>query len=59
MTTHFHRDLDRLTRQVLSLAGLVEEMIDKATLSLIERRFDVAEEVIDAQAVARAHRRAA
>ena len=46
MTKHFQRDLDRLNRRVLSLSAVVEEMIDKATQALVERRADVAEQVI-------------
>jgi len=46
MTKHFQRDLDRLNRRVLSLSAVVEEMIDKATQALVERRADFAEQVI-------------
>lgn len=46
MAKHFQRDLDRLNRRVLSLSAVVEEMIDKATQALVERRADVAEQVI-------------
>jgi phosphate transport system protein len=46
MTTHIQRDLDRLQRDLLALAGLVEEMIDKAQRTFLERNLNLASEVI-------------
>ena len=45
MSKHLHRDLDQLHRHVLKLSAMVEEMIDKASLALRERRYDIADEV--------------
>lgn len=47
MSKHFQRDMDNIHREVLSLSAIVEEMIDKATLSLSTRRHELAHEVID------------
>lgn len=43
---HFQRDMDNLQRHILSLSTMVEEMIDKATLALSDRRSDLAADVI-------------
>ncbi|TWT29271.1 phosphate signaling complex protein PhoU [Blastopirellula retiformator] len=48
MSRHLQRDLDSLHREILSLSGLVEEMIEKSIQSLFERSFPLAEEVIAA-----------
>jgi len=47
---HLQRDMQQLHRHVLALSAMVEEMIDKATLALSERRDDLAAEVITADA---------
>lgn len=47
MHIHFHRDVERLNRMVLSLSAVVEEMIDRAARVLVERRFDDASAIID------------
>src|SRR5262249_52115941 len=44
---HLHRDLDRLQRDILALAGSVEEAIHKAIRALRDRQPDLAREVID------------
>jgi len=46
MAIHLLRDLDDLQRDLLALAGLVEEAIDKATRSLQTRDASLAREVI-------------
>jgi phosphate transport system protein len=46
MAIHLQRDLDNLQRDLLSLAGLVEESIHKAIRALHERDADKAREVI-------------
>jgi phosphate transport system protein len=46
MSKHFQRDMDRLQREVLSLASSVEEAISAAIKSLQDRDADLAEEVI-------------
>lgn len=45
MTKHLDRDLDQLHRDILALCTMVEDMIDKAVLSLCKGRLDLAEEV--------------
>src|SRR5262245_49013169 len=44
---HLQRDLDRLQRDILALAGSVEEAIHKAIRALRDRQPDLAREVID------------
>jgi phosphate transport system protein len=55
MGKHLHRDLVKLSKEVLSLGGRVEEAINKAITALAERRPDLAEEVIQGDAVIDAH----
>jgi phosphate transport system protein len=47
MTKHFLRDLDRLRRQVLVYGRAVETALEKAITALIDRKKDLAAEVID------------
>lgn len=51
MSKHLHRDLENCQRLILALSAIVEEMIDKASVALIERRTDLAEEVMDTDSV--------
>jgi phosphate transport system protein len=46
MSKHLHRDLENLNTELLSISAMVEEMIDKATLALSERRYELADEVV-------------
>ena len=46
MAIHLLRDLERLKKEILALGSLVEQAIRKATIALVERRSDLAEEVI-------------
>jgi phosphate transport system protein len=46
MSQHLRRDLDDLRVELLSLFGVVEQMIDKSVRALCDRRTDLAEEVI-------------
>jgi len=46
MSKHLQRDIDRLNHELLSISSMVEEMIDKATLALSERRYDLADQVV-------------
>ena len=48
MSLHLHRDVENLQGLVLSMSALVEDMIDRATRVLCERRFDDAADVIAA-----------
>ena len=50
MSKHLQRDMDNIHREILSLSAIVEEMIDKATLSLHTRRYELAAEVIEISA---------
>jgi phosphate transport system protein len=47
MQRHFHRDLDLLRKRVLAIGGMVEAATEKAIAALLERRLDLAEQVID------------
>ena len=46
MSKHLQRDIDRLNHELLSISSMVEEMIDKATQALTERRYELADEVV-------------
>jgi len=46
VSKHLKRDLDFLKKEIMSIASMVEEALDKAILALIERRPNLAEEVI-------------
>jgi phosphate transport system protein len=48
MTKHFHRDLENLQQEILSLSSLVENMIDSAGRCLFEPNPELAREVIEA-----------
>ena len=47
MSKHLQRDIDRLNQELLSISAMVEEMIDKATQALTERRPQLADEVVN------------
>jgi phosphate transport system protein len=46
MSKHLQRDIDALNTELLNISSMVEEMIDKATQALADRRFDLADEVV-------------
>lgn len=46
MSRHLQRDMENVHREILSLSALVEEMIDKAAQALMQRKGDLAVEVI-------------
>jgi phosphate transport system protein len=48
MTRHFERDLETLQRELLSLSGAVEQIVNKANRALSERDAELASEVIEA-----------
>jgi phosphate transport system protein len=48
MTKHFHRDLENLQKDILSLSSQVEDMIDSAGRCLVEPNRELAQEVIEA-----------
>lgn len=47
MSKHLERELDQLRHELLSLFGVVEQMIAKAFQALRDRRVDLAKEVIE------------
>jgi phosphate transport system protein len=47
MPRHLERDLDNLSKQLLTMGAMVEEATNKAFLALSQRRKDVAQEVVD------------
>lgn len=47
MSKHLERDLDRLKRQILDTGAMVEEGTNKAIAALVDRRADLAKEVIE------------
>ena len=51
MTKHLDRELDSLRSDLISQFGLVEQMILSAVRSLAERRSDLADEVIEQDAI--------
>ena len=46
MSKHLQRDIEKLNHDLLSISSMVEEMIDKATQALCERRLDLADAVV-------------
>ncbi len=46
MSTHLLKDLDRLKKKIMILAAMVEEATEKANLALLNRRSDLAAEVM-------------
>lgn len=46
MSKHLQRDIEQLNTELLVISSMVEEMIDKATLALSERRFELADQVV-------------
>jgi phosphate transport system protein len=47
MSKHLHRDIESLNTALLNISSMVEEMIDKATQALTERRYDLADHVVN------------
>lgn len=47
MTTHLKHDLEEAYHRILALSGQVEEMINKSLRALMNRQFDLANEVIE------------
>lgn len=46
MSKHLQRDIESLNTELLSISSMVEEMIDKATQALSERRYELADQVV-------------
>ncbi|MBN2707370.1 MAG: phosphate signaling complex protein PhoU [Deltaproteobacteria bacterium] len=47
MSMHLQRELEHLKKELLRIAAMVENATDKALVSLVERRIELAYEVID------------
>lgn len=47
MVVHLERDLESLKKNILNLGGKVEDSINKAITALVDRRPDLADEVLD------------
>lgn len=47
MSKHLQKDVDNLHHRLMSLFGVVEQMIDKAVRALCEQRVELADEVIE------------
>lgn len=47
MSRHLQRDIESLNTELLSISSMVEDMIDKATQALTDRRYDLADEVVN------------
>lgn len=47
MSKHLQRDMERLKKELLAMGSMVEEAINKAIISLTDRRPELAQEVID------------
>jgi len=46
MSKHLERDMENIHRQILALSATVEEVIDKASKALCNRKWELADEVI-------------
>ncbi|MCB9919820.1 MAG: phosphate signaling complex protein PhoU [Planctomycetes bacterium] len=47
MAKHLLRDLEHIKREILSVGGLVEQAIHRATTAFVERRPELADEVVE------------
>ena len=47
MSKHFHNDMERVFHEILAMSSMIEDMIDKATSALCDRRIDLVNEVIE------------
>jgi phosphate transport system protein len=50
MSKHLHREMDRLRQHLLTMGGMVEEAVQKSIASLLQRRPEIAREVVDGDA---------
>ena len=46
MSVHLHRDLENLKARILDMGAMVETAVNKAITSLIDRRPELASEVL-------------
>ncbi|HUE73228.1 MAG TPA: phosphate signaling complex protein PhoU [Pirellulaceae bacterium] len=47
MSRHLQRDIEAINHELLSISSMVEQMIDKATQALNERKYTLADEVVN------------
>ena len=47
MSRHLQRDIEAINQELLSISSMVEQMIDKATQALNERKYALADEVVN------------
>ena len=47
MSRHLQRDIEAINQELLSISSMVEQMIDKATQALNERKYTLADEVVN------------
>ena len=47
MSRHLERDLDRLSKELLTTGAMVEDATNKAFLALTQRRTDIAQEIVE------------
>jgi len=47
MSRHLQRDIESINQELLNISSMVEEMIDKATQALNERKYNLADEVVN------------
>ena len=47
MAIHLSRDMENLKKEILTLGSMVEEATNKAIIALVDRRIELAEEVIN------------
>jgi phosphate transport system protein len=47
MSRHLQRDIESINQELLNISSMVEEMIDKATQALNERKYKLADEVVN------------
>ena len=46
MSRHLQRDIEAINQELLGISSMVEDMIDKATQALNERKFELADNCI-------------
>ena len=46
MSRHLQRDIEAINQELLGISSMVEDMIDKATQALNERKFELADDVV-------------
>lgn len=47
MSRHLQRDIEAINQELLGISSMVEDMIDKATQALNERRYELADDVVN------------